>query len=286
MEENINIGDFMSKLLSNSYIMDLIDKISETLFKKYTTYKKVERYIKRWQEVVRYEQYSYEEPEPIYNFYPIYKDDNREKIDVENTLNQISDELIIQIAIDLKIEVQGVIYSIAKIEGLDKTDYQQAKNIFEDAIKKVYDRPDEAIGYANSALESIIKHILEQGKLDVAYNKKDTLCDLTKKILKGLNYYPSKDVEEKIRQIGSSLLNISQSIEELRSDKTKIHGKDSSQYIIEDPLYACFIVNSVATIGNFLISFYEKNYNEQIDKQHSSEYGNDGDVISENEVPF
>ena len=60
MEENINIGDFMSKLLSNSYIMDLIDKISETLFKKYTTYKKVESYIKRWQEVVRYEQYSYE----------------------------------------------------------------------------------------------------------------------------------------------------------------------------------------------------------------------------------
>lgn len=30
----------MENLLSHSYVMDLIDKISDTLFKKYTTYKK------------------------------------------------------------------------------------------------------------------------------------------------------------------------------------------------------------------------------------------------------
>lgn len=138
----------MGNLLSHSYVMDLIDKISDILFKKYTTYKKVERYIKRWQKVISYEQYGYNEPEPVYNFYPIYKDDNRDKVDVENTLNQFDDEMIIQMAIDLKIEVTGIIYSIAKIEGLNKSDYRQAKAIFEDAIKRVYDKPDEAIGYA------------------------------------------------------------------------------------------------------------------------------------------
>lgn len=276
----------MGNLLSHSYVMDLIDKISDTLFKKYTTYKKVERYIKRWQKVVSYEQYGYNEPEPVYNFYPIYKDDNRDKVDVENTLNQLDDEMIIQMAIDLKIEVTGVIYSIAKIEGLNKSDYQQAKAIFEDAIKRVYDKPDEAIGYANSALESIIKHILEQGKLNVDYNKKDTLYTLTQKVLKGLDYFPSKDVEEKIRQIGSSLLNISQSIELLRSEKTKFHGKDSTQYIIDDPLYACFVVNSVATLGNFLISYYEKIYNEQTNEKLNSTAEEEYDFISDDEIPF
>lgn len=276
----------MENLLSHSYVMDLIDKISDTLFKKYTTYKKVERYIKRWQKVVSYEQYGYGEPEPVYNFYPIYKEDNRDKIDVENTLNQLTDEIIIQIAIDLKIEVTGVIYSIAKIEGLSKSDYRQAKTIFEEAIQKVYDKPDEAIGYANSALESIIKHILEQGKLDVDYNKKDTLYNLTQKVSKGLGYFPSKDADERIRQIGSSLLNIAQSIELLRSEKTKFHGKDSTQYIIDDPLYACFIVNSVATLGNFLISFYEKKYNSTLNEEEIIVNDETFDLIPEDEIPF
>lgn len=276
----------MENLLSHSYVMDLIDKISETLFQKYTTYKKVERYIKRWQKVIRYEQYGYNELEPIYNFYPIYKDDNRDKVDVENTLNQLDDEMIIQMALDLNIEVPGIIYSIAKIEGLNKSDYRHAKTIFEAAIQKVYDKPDEAIGYANSALESIIKHILEQGKLEVDYNKKDTLYTLTQKVLKGLDYFPSKDVEERVRQIGSSLLNISQSIELLRSEKTKFHGKDSTQYIIDDPLYACFVVNSVATLGNFLISYYEKKYNELTHEELNSKAEEEYDFISDDEIPF
>lgn len=276
----------MENRLSHSYVMDLIDTISETLFKKYQTYKKVEQYLKRWQKIVRYEQDGYyNEPYPIFNFELIYKDETREKIDAINTLNQLEDELIIQMAIDLKIEVIGVIYSIAKIEGLDKTDYRQAKMIFDDAVKRVYDKPDEAIGLANSALESIIKHILEQRKLNVKYKKNDTLYNLTQTILKGLGYFPSKDTESNIKQIGSSLLNIAQTIESLRSEKTKFHGKDSSQNIIEDPLYACFIVNSVATLGNFLISFYEKKYADKLDTKvmEKSDFDN---LIPDDEIPF
>ena len=45
--------------------------------------------------------------------------------------------MIIQIAIDLGIEVVGIIYSIAKIESLDKHYYKNAKIIFDDAIKAV-----------------------------------------------------------------------------------------------------------------------------------------------------
>ena len=278
----------MNNMLSPRYIIDLIDDISETLFKRYKSYKKVEQYITRWRKIIDYEPCGYCDSEPIYNFEIVYKEDSAKNIDTINTLNLMKEELIIQIAIDLDIKVAGVIYSIAKIEGLDKPDYKQARNIFDDAVKNVYEKPDEAIGYANSALESVIKHILEQGKIQIEYNPKDTLYDLTQKILKGLDYYPSKDTAQEIRTIGSSILSISKAIERLRSEKTKFHGKDSSQYIIDDPLYASFIVNCVATLGNFLITYYESKYqilNEKETQNSSAEY-DFNDLISEDEIPF
>jgi len=127
-----------------------------------------------------------------------------------------------------------------------------------------------------------------QGKIQIEYNPKDTLYDLTQKILKGLDYYPSKDTAQEIRTIGSSILSISKAIERLRSEKTKFHGKDSSQYIIDDPLYASFIVNCVATLGNFLITYYESKYqilNEKETQNSSAEY-DFNDLISEDEIPF
>lgn len=273
--------------LSPSYMIDLINKISDVLFKKYQSYKNVETYIQRWCKIVDYESDGYNEY-PIYNFNIVYKDNEREKIDVVNTLNQAQNDLVIQMAIDLRIEVTGIIYSIAKIKGLDAEQYVNATQMFEEAIKRVYDKPDEAIGLANSTLETIIKHILEQGTLDIKYNKKDTLYELTQKILKGFELYPSKTMPSEISKIGSSLLCISQSIEALRSEKTKFHGKDSSQSIIKDPLYACFVVNSVAIIGNFIISYYEKiqKIPNKSDAMENFVPIDVNDLLSEDEITF
>lgn len=63
-----------------------------------------------------------------------------------------------------------------------------------------------------------------------------------------------------IKTIGSSLLSISQSIEKLRSEKTNLHGKTHEDYIVTDSIYAHFVVNSVATIGLFLNSFYKNQF--------------------------
>lgn len=273
----------MENNFSPSYIIDLIEQITSKVFKKYTSYKRVETYIKRWQKVVDSGYNGYSEYE-IYNFDIIHKE--QEKIDVQATLNTASDELIIQIAIDLDIEVVGVIYTIARIEGLDKKCYKNAKKIFDEAIKRAYDKPDEAIGLANSALETVIKHIQEQGKLNIKYNKNDTLYDLTQKILKAFDLFPSKDVKNEINKIGSSMLCIAQAVETLRSEKTKFHGKDSSQFIIDDPLYACFIINCVATVGNFLISFYEKKYNIVIEEDVDISSDDYVDLINDDEIPF
>ena len=64
-----------------------------------------------------------------------------------------------------------------------------------------------------------------------------------------------------INNIGSGLLSVSKVIEEIRSNHTKeAHGKLEDDYIIKDHLYAHFIINSVATVGLFLINFYEEKY--------------------------
>lgn len=266
--------------ISPKYILDLITNINDKIYAEYASYKKVQTYMERWREVIRYESFGYNNSEeyPIYDF-DIKLKENTSNIDLLETLNNVGDEKLLQIAIDLSLEVPGFIYSVAKIEGITKQNYQIAHQIFVDAAKKVYETPDEAIGLANSALESIIKHILELNQLEIEYNPRDTLYKQTSNILKGLKFFPNKDLEKSIKSIGSSLLSIAQEIEALRSDKTKFHGKGREQYIIDDPLYAFFIINCVSTIGHFLISYFEQKH---IDAKTETEEIE----IEADEIPF
>ncbi len=41
---------------------------------------------------------------------------------------------------------------------------------------------------------------------------------------------------------------------------TLSHGKTGEDYIIDDPMYAYLVVNSVTTVGMFLKDFYQKKY--------------------------
>jgi hypothetical protein len=49
-------------------------------------------------------------------------------------------------------------------------------------------------------------------------------------------------------------------IEHIRSDNTKGHGKTDFDYMIDDPLYAKFIINIISSVGLFLINYYEKKF--------------------------
>jgi len=141
-----------------------------------------------------------------------------------------------------------------------------------------------AIGTANSTLESIIKHILENDSISIKLNKKETLYDLTQDILKEFTLFPNLKVPDEIRNIGSSLLKVSQNIEKLRSEKTTFHGKAKKDYIIKEPLYAYFVVNVISTIGLFLMSFYEKKYNDiNIYKENTDESES---KTGKEEIPF
>lgn len=139
--------------------------------------------------------------------------------------------------------------------------YPTTYETFEKALKEVQDHLDMAIGLANSALESLIKEILT--RLQVQDIEKETLYSLAQKLLKEYSLYPEKEAPEEIRNIGSALLNILKNIEKLRSTKTDFHGKSSFELKIENPLYAYFILNTVATIGLFLDGLCQEKFSNK-----------------------
>ena len=84
-----------------------------------------------------------------------------------------------------------------------------------------------------------------------------------------------KDLPTEIKTITSSLLAASQAVERLRSDKTLFHGKTKDDYVLSDPMYSYFVINSVASIGLFLISFYNKKYPSQTETSSEQSYDPD-----------
>ncbi|HVZ12256.1 MAG TPA: abortive infection family protein [Patescibacteria group bacterium] len=258
--------------ISPKYMMKLVKQIDETLWREFVSYKNVEFYLKKWQIPVSYNEL---------NFGIYYSDDN---IDAKQTLHNIDGETLIKIAIDLGIETPNFLPSIPTFRNVIKDEYNAAFDSFNKAISQIEINPDLAVGLANSTLESVVKHILEDEKVTVSWSKKDTLYDLVSSVLKQFELYPQKELPKEIKNIGSKLLSISQSVEDLRSEKTVLHGKLAKDYIIKDSLYAYFIVNSVSTLGLFLISFYEKKY-PPTKTVLVSEDKNEGEVDPD-DIPF
>lgn len=244
----------MNGLVSPKYQMDLIKSIHDKIWEYYKSYREVRFYIEKWQLL---EEGPFGPPFPV-NFHLIWKEEG--DIDLLPTLNSIDSETLIKIAIDLGVETPGFIPSIPTFRNELKSDYRTAAATFEKAFKDLEAHPDVAIGLANSALESITKEILRDKRIQNNLKGTETLYDLTQEILKSFEMFPSSEMPKEIKTIGSSFLKINQNIEDLRSKKTAFHGKTDEEYVIVDPLYAYFIVNSVATIGLFLISFYKHKF--------------------------
>ena len=246
-------------VISPSSMLDIIDRVEQALWNKFDTkkYQSVKRYISRWHED------HYDNRGNYYgsNFEIVTQKDS-DNIDLAATLDTMSDELLFQIAVDLNIEVPGLIYSVAEIKGVLAQKYEDVGKTFQKAHEKIYSEPSTSIIMANSALERIIKKICADGKID-SCNSKDTLYKLTSHILKQFNFFPDKKLNSNIRNVGSGLLSASQAIESIRSNNTEAHGTEDE--IISDPLYAMLIVNSVATVGLFLLNYYDKHYQSEPD---------------------
>jgi hypothetical protein len=245
----------MDELISPKYQMSLINSLQKAIWDEYKSYKEVESYIEKWQ----FKQYdsNYFNHD---NFSIRRRQDGY--IDLTATLHGIEGTTLLKIAIDLGVDTPDFIPSIPTFKNELKSDYKTAYDTFTKAYKQIETDPSMAIALANSTLESIIKEILKDDKLRTKIDGKETLYKLAILILKEFNISDEENPIE-IKTIGSKLLAICQSIEKIRSEKTNAHGKTNDDILIEDEIYTYFIINSVTTVGLFLISYYKTKYPKQ-----------------------
>ena len=246
----------MEGLISPKYQMKLVEDVENALWKMFTTskYYNIEKYLEKWQ--------VFENRETDSGFqigfapqFEIIKQLNG-NLELKSTLHAIDGETLLKIAIDLGVETPDFIPSIPTFKNALKSDYKTAYDTFTKAYKQIDSDPSLAIGLANSALESIIKEIMKDERISRKISGKETLYKLAGMVLKEFNLV-GDDFPKEIKTIGSSLLAISQAIEELRSDKTNFHGKTKDDYLINDNIYSHFVLNAVSTIGLFLNSYYQ-----------------------------
>jgi len=231
----------MNNSISPKYQMQLITEVDRTIWSLYGSYVQVRFYMEKWLD-------NYE-----------IKEKQDDKIDLLSTLHSIPNKTLLKIAIDLGIETPDYIPSMPTFKNELKIDYTTAYSTFVEALKQVETNPSTAIGLANSALESIIKEILKDDQISQQVNGKETLHRLIKLILKEFRFL-DEDLPVEIKTIVSGLISTANAIEKLRSEKTNFHGKTNTDYMVTNPLYAKCIINSVATVGLFLIDYYKNEY--------------------------
>jgi len=248
----------MNEFISPKYQMKLATEVENAIWKEYSSYKNVRNYIEKWRE---YDSNSE-------NFSIVLKDDKN--IDLNSTIHSMPGEILLKVAIDLGVDTPDFIPSIPTFKNEIKSDYKTAYDTFCKAFKLIESDASTAIGLANSALESIIKEILKDDRINSKTNGKETLYKLCLIILKQFDLTSTEHPKE-IKTIGNSLLSACQAIEKIRSEKTNFHGKTSEDILVEDPIYAYFILNSVATIGLFLNKFYKTKYPQKTDDKYEDD---------------
>ena len=240
--------------ISAVYRMELIEKLYEMIWSKYSSYKKVEQYVKLNQTL--YDNFGNA------NFDIVYVNDKIQLFDTLGNIAQNEPEVLIKMAIDLGIETPDFIPSIPTFRNKLKDDYKNASTSFEKAFQNREKHPPDAVGNANSVLESIIKEILSDSRFaHISDVSNATSKKVVQEILKVFQLNPdSPELPNQLKSISSSFVTVAKAIEDLRSDNTLFHGQDSGKYLISEPIYAYFVVNACATVGLFLIDFYEKKF--------------------------
>ena len=241
--------------ISPKYITNLTKKVIDAIWDTYKSYDMVKYYMFKWQkkEWVGDDFDSYLQT----NFEIVNKP--KGEIDLIATFMGIDNETLIKIAIDLGVDTPNFIPCIPTFKNTLKEDFLTTSEVFEKAYKLVYDDPSLSISLANSTLESLIKEILNDERINVKYENGYTLKKLINLICKAF-MEDNEDVPQEIRTLSTSLSGISSTIDDLRSTKTIVHGKTTSDYIVSNPIYAELVVNSVATVGQFIQNYYKQNY--------------------------
>lgn len=238
--------------LSPKYLMNLVADVESAIKREFKTSDDIVYYLKKWHKSGGFNYNDYWE-----NFEMIYHQYG--EFELNPTLHGMPSEELLKIAADLGVQTPEYIPTIATFKNEIKVDFNTAHSTFNKALKFIESDPSTSISLANSALESIIKEIIKRDEIKAKLKGHETLYQLTIVILKEFKMN-GLEMPKEIKTIGTSLATISKSIEKIRSEKTEAHGKTNDDYLIKDSLYAHLVVNSVTTVGLFLLSFYKTKY--------------------------
>lgn len=270
--------------ISPKYLMELIPEVEKALWGLFDSakYQNVRRYIEKWHE----EYDGYNNWGDNENFRIYFKNEQNTEIDLAETLHKIPETILIKIAIDLGIDTPGFLPVVTEFKNVLKDENQSAYQNFTRATKNVYENPDQAVSLASSTLEGIIKTILAdetlKSKTDTFRNK--PLAKLVTIIIKEFGFDSTTQCPPELITIAGQLRSLGTTIDDLRSDKSTAHGKAHNEYVIDDPLWAAFIVNTSASLGLFLWEYYEKKYKPQVKNKKQSSIGDE--PINLDDIPF
>lgn len=261
--------------ISPKYITDLKTQLGEKIWEVYSSYKKVRLFI-----ISSVKEGDYNEPD---SFQIYYNGDNQATIDLDTTLLHMPPHETVKMAIDLGIDTPGFLPAIPKFKNILKNNNTSAFENFDRAIKNVYESPDLAVSLAASTLEGIIKTILKDDGFS-SIKKNLSLSKLIKELVKELGF-DRDECPAEIKIIAGQLRGIVSTVDDLRSNKSTAHGKDHEEYVINDPLWASFIVNTSASLGLFLWEYYDKKYKPALASAVHTE-DNSNNPINMDDIPF
>jgi Abortive infection C-terminus len=263
--------------ISPKYVMSLISQVHDKIWELYKTYEDVKFYVLKWHE----DYGNFDE-----NFPLAFKDDNRFQLNLKTTLHSMPANILVRVAIDLGIETPGYLPAIATFRNVLLDQNQSAYQNFDRAVKNVYEQPDLAVALASSALEGLIKAILSHDTFngsDQTFRNK-SLSKLVVAIVKEFGFDDKTRCPPELQALAGKLRSIGSSIDDLRSDKSSAHGKAAGDYVVDDPLWASFAVNTTASVGLFLWEYFEKKYKPE--KKRQSEEVPDLVGINLDDIPF
>ncbi len=258
--------------ISPAFITSLKMQLAQKIWEKYSSYKNVKLFL-----VSSVIEGGWNEPD---SFQVFYQDDEQQRVDVEKTILHMPAYETIKMAIDLGIDTPGFLPIVPKFKNVLKDENQTAFQNFERAVKNVYENPDQAVALAASTLEGIIKTILSDEAFSEVATKNLSLTKLTNSIVRAFGFDDNTKCPKELITIAGQLRGLGKAIDDLRSDKSSAHGKNHNDYVVDDPLWASFTVNTSASLGLFLWEYYENKYKPAVEKD-----AEDGPVPLE-DIPF
>jgi hypothetical protein len=139
-------------------------------------------------------------------------------------------------------------------DTLERVDWEHVQEAWTKALNRRDNDPDGAVTSARSLVESVCKHVLDEG--NEPYDQSEKLPKLYSQAAKLLKLSPEQHTEQKLKQILQGCTSVVHGLAAVRNDMSDSHGKPKYGYKAE-PRHAEFAVNVAGALASFLVRTWE-----------------------------